>query len=121
MLTDPAVISVNSSNKSLVRINQDRYSSEYMLRTDTEEFRMRVRNSSRPNKAKGGIRVDRHNVELTHTVFPVAPSTRSYTRLAYVVFENEEGDPLVNTSYIVTALAGFLSAANVAKLQNLES
>jgi hypothetical protein len=121
MLTDPAVISVNGSNKSLTRINQDRYSSEYMFRSATEEFRMRVRNSSRPLKAKGGIRVDRHNVELTHTVFPVAPATRSFTRFAYVVFENEEGDTLLDPSYIVTALAGFLTAANVAKLQNFES
>jgi len=121
MLTDPFVISVNGVNKSLVRINQDRYSSEYMLRTNTEEYRMKVRNSSRPNKAKGGIRVDRHNVELTHTVFPVAPATRSFTRFAYVVFENEEGDTLLDPSYIVSALAGSLSAANIAKLQNFES
>lgn len=121
MLTDPLVISINGVNKSLNRVNQDRYSSEYMLRTTTEEYRVRIRNSSRPNKAKGGLRVDRHNVEITHTVFPVAPSTRSFTRFAYTVFENEEGDTLLDNSYVVTALGGLLSAANIAKLQGYES
>lgn len=120
MFADPAVVTVNSVAKSLVRINQDRYSSEYSLRTATEEFRMFIRNSSRIDK-KRALRVDRHNVELTHTLFPVAPATRSYVRKAYVVFENEEGDSLTDPQYVTSALLSFLTAANITKLMNLES
>lgn len=120
MFTDPAAITVNSVPKNLVRINQDRYSSEYLLRTSTEEFRMLIRNSTRVEKGRG-VTVDRHNVQLVHTVFPVAPSTRSYIRKAYVVFENEQGDTLTDPQYVTSALLAFLSAANITKLMNLES
>jgi hypothetical protein len=120
MFTDPAVVTVNAVAKNLVRINQDRYSSEYLLRSSTDEFRLRIRNSSRTEKATG-IRIDRHNVELTHTLFAVAPATRSYKRFAYVVFENQEGDTLTDPQYVTSALLAFLTAANITKLMNLES
>lgn len=120
MFTDPAVVTVNTVAKNLVRINQDRYSSEYLLRTATEEFRMLIRNSSRVEKGRG-VTIDRHNVQLVHTVFPVAPSTRSYIRKAYVVFENEQGDTLTDPQYVTSALMAFMTSANITKLMNLES
>jgi hypothetical protein len=121
MFADPLSVTVNSVAKALIRINQDRYSSEYLLRTATEEFRLKIRNTSRIDKKRGNIEVDRHNVELVHTVFPVAPSTRSFVRNAYAVFENERGDTLLDPAYIVVALSGFLTQANALKLMNLES
>jgi hypothetical protein len=120
MFNDPAVVTVNAVAKNLVRINQDTYSSEYMLRTATDEFKLNIRNTSRTDKSKK-LRVDRHNVELTQTVYPVAPSTRSYFRKAYLVFENEEGDTLTDPQYIVGALCAFMSNANIQRLINQES
>lgn len=120
MFTEPAVVTVNSVAKSLVRINQDKYSAEYLLRTALDEFRLRIRNSSYVNK-KTGVTTDRHNVELIHTVFPVAPSTRSYVRKTYTVIENEQGDTLTDPQYVASALFAFLSAANITKLMNFES
>jgi hypothetical protein len=120
MFADPAVVTVNSVAKSLVRINQDKYSSEYMLRSATDEYRLRIRNTSYPDKRRG-VTIDRHNVELIHTLFPVAPSTRSFIRKTYTVIENEQGDTLTDPQYVASALFAYLSAANITKLMNFES
>lgn len=123
MFADPAVITINGVAKSLTRINQDKYSSEYLLRTATEEYRMNVRNTSYPDK-KRNVTIDRHNVELIHTVFPVAPATLSTVRKTYTVIENQRGDTLTDPVLEAAGLAGYLTAssnANLAKLMNFES
>lgn len=122
MFASPAVITINGVAKSLERVNQDKYSSEYMLRTPTEQFQLNVRNNT--YKDKSGIMVDRHNAELVHTVFAVAPSTRNYVRKAYVVVENQQGDTLVDPLNDSVGLLSFLTAtsgANITKMLNFES
>lgn len=123
MFADPAVITVNGVAKSLTRINQDGYSSEYLLRNATEEFRLRTRNSSYRKKGDS-VLTDRHNVEFIHTVFPVAPATRSTVRKTYAVIENEQGDTLADPINVASAMFTFLTAstnANITKLLNFES
>lgn len=123
MFADPSVLTVNSVAKNLVRVNQDAYSSEYRLRSATDEFRLNIRNSSYVDKKRGG-RVDRHNIEFIQEVFPVAPATKSTIRKTYFVLENDVGDTLVDPVYIASALATFLTAstnANLTKLTNFES
>jgi hypothetical protein len=120
MFADPAVVTVNAVAKNLIRIRQDNYSSEYMLRSATDEFRMNIRNTSYSDK-KRGVEIDRHNVELIHTVFPVAPATLSTVRKVYAVIENQKGDSLTDPQYVASGLFAFLSAANITKLLNFES
>jgi len=123
MFADPAVLTVNAVAKNLVRINQDAYSSEYRLRSSTDEFRLNVRNTSYTDK-KRGSRVDRHNIEFVQEVFPVAPATTSFIRKAYLVFENDVGDTLTDPVYVASALCAFLTAstnANLTKMTNSES
>lgn len=123
MFADPTTLTVNSVAKALVRINQDKYSSEYLLRTATEEFRLNVRNSTYMDK-KRAVLIDRHNVEFIHTVFPVSPATLSTIRKTYTVIENQQGDTLADPTYVASALYAWLTAstnANITKLMNLES
>lgn len=120
MYADPAVVTINAVAKNLVRINQDKYSSEYVLRSATDEFRLNIRNSSYLDK-KRGVTVDRHNVELIHTVFPVAPSTLSTIPKTYTVIENQRGDTLVDPRNTALGLFAFLNSANIDKLMNFES
>jgi hypothetical protein len=120
MFADPAVVTINAVAKNLVRINQDKYSSEYLLRTATEEFRLSLRNTSYTDK-KRNVVIDRHNAELIHTVFPVSPSTTSYIRKSYCVIENQRGDTLVDPRYVAAGLFAFLTNANIDKLMNFES
>jgi hypothetical protein len=123
MFADPQTFSVNAVNKALVRINQDGYGSTYLLRSATDEFRLTIRNITRTDKARG-VQIDRHTVELVHTVFPVAPATLSSKRMCYTVIENQQGDTLTDPNYVATALYAWLTAsssANIAKLLNFES
>jgi hypothetical protein len=120
MFADPAVVTINAVAKNLVRINQDKYSSEYMLRTTTDEFRLNLRNTSYLDK-KRGVKIDRHNAELIHTVFPVAPATLSTVRKVYAVIENQQGDTLTDPRNVALGLFAYLNSANIDKLMNLES
>jgi len=123
MFADPQTLTVNSVAKALVRINQDGYGSTYLLRSTVDEFRLNIRNSSYTDKKRGVI-IDRHNVELVHTVFPVAPATLSVVRKVYTVIENQQGDTLVDPTYVASSLYAWLTAstnANITKLMNFES
>lgn len=123
MFADPAVVTINAVAKNLVRINQDAYSSEYLLRTTTEEYRLFIRNSSRTDK-KTGVRSDLHNAELRHTIFPVAPAVLSTIRKVYFVLENQMGDTLTDPINEAAGLFAFFTAssnANLTKMLNSES
>nr|UJQ85051.1 MAG: putative coat protein [Leviviridae sp.] len=120
MLGDTLVVTINAVAKTLNRINQDGYASEYFLREATQDFRMKVRHTKdRPTSA--GVAVDRHNVELTQTIYPVAPATVNKIRRVYGVITNENSDDSVQIGYLQAGLSGFLTAANVTKLANWES
>jgi hypothetical protein len=107
----------------LNRVNQDKYSSEYRLITDTKRVTLFIRNTTRFDKA-ASLSYDRHNVELTEVIYPVSPSVVATTRKAYFTFEVQQGDELV--SAIETA-AGLLywgiasSNASLTKLAAFES
>lgn len=120
MFADPAVVTVNAVAKNLVRINQDGYSSEYLLKNSLDEFRFTIRNTSYTDK-KRGVVIDRHTVQLTHTVYPVAPATLSTIRKTYVVIENQQGDTIAETGYIARALFDYLTTAKIVQLTNFES
>lgn len=123
MLADPTVVTINGVAKSLVRVNQDAYSSVYSLREATGDYRMNVRNTSKTDKSSGRV-TERHNVELIHTIYPVAPSTLSTVRKVYFVIENQQGDTLtdpLNEALALCALLTATSGAMITKMLNSES
>lgn len=121
MFADPITVTVNAVAKVLTKINQDGYSSEYLLQAEGSEYRLRIRNSSYNDKSRGNKRVNRHNVEIVYTIYPVAPSTISTIRKSYVVFENDNGDTLTDPVKVAAGLLTFLTEANLTKLINFES
>lgn len=120
MFTDTITLTVNAVAKVLTRINQDSYSSEYMLKNATECYTLKIRNIKFTDKSRGEQR-DRHNVEITHTVYPVAPATQSTLRKYYFVLENGEFDNTTDVVNFGVGAAGFQSATNYGKLLNWES
>lgn len=86
-------LTINGAVKTLNRIRFDGYSSEYLLRTATEEFRLFIRNSTvKPKILSPTLRgLDRHNAEVVHRIFATA-TTPEIVRRAYTVFENYAGD-----------------------------
>jgi hypothetical protein len=121
MFADTLTVTINAVAKNLVRINQDGYSSEYFLRETLGEFRLKLRNSSYTDKTRTGKKIDRHNVELTHTIYPVAPATLSTIRKVYTVFEFDQGDDLALSAKTVAGHSAFVTEANATKLLNWES
>lgn len=103
-------VTINSVAKVLNRINQDNYGSEYMLRSSTEEFRMKIRHSK--ENSKTGTVYERHNMELTHTVFATA-TTKEVVRNAYTVARGPLNDDVTPLGYLLAGFATYASNATV--------
>lgn len=120
MFADTITVTINAVAKILTRINQDGYGSEYYLKSATDDFRLRLRNTSYQDRVRG-IKVDRHNIELVHQVFAVAPATIPTIRKYYSVLENDATDSNVDSSKFAAGITGFQTEANFLKLLNWES
>lgn len=128
MFADPTTVTVNAVAKNLVRINQDSYGSEYLLREALQEFRLKIRSSQgKPRQQKtitGTVvsvqPVDRHSFELTQTVYATA-TTPEYVRKAYMVVEHLHIDTVTDPVNLANALVAFATSANITKIVNFEN
>lgn len=120
MFADTITVTINAVAKILVRINQDGFSSEYLLRETTGEFSLKLRNTSYTDKARG-VKVDRHNVELVETVYAVSPATIPLIRKYYSILENDKTDLVVSSAKFAAGITAFQTEANFTKLLNWES
>lgn len=119
---DPAVVTVNAVAKNLVRINQDGYGSTYRLRSALDDYTMKANNSSYKDK-NTGMMMDRHSLDIVHTVFATT-TVPAIRRHVYVVIENQQGDTLSDPLNVAVGLLSYLTAgsgANISKLLNFES
>lgn len=106
-------ITINSVAKILNRINDSEpNSSEYMLRTSTEEYRFKIRHSHIDRKGLDPLTrgVDRHNTEFTHTIF-ATPTTREVIRKAYATYEVYGSDDVAAVSLDVKGYLDYISAS----------
>lgn len=104
-------ITINSVAKVLNRINQDNYGSEYFLRSTSEEYRMKVRHSKESAQKDGTVN-DRHNVEITHTVY-ATPTTKQIVRQFYLVGRVPQDDDLTNAGYLFAGAIDYLDSSTV--------
>lgn len=84
----------------LNKINQDKYSSEYLFRNTTEEYRIKIRHSKVEATAKRAA-ADRHNIEVVKTIF-AAGDVAEYSQMVYFVIEHKPGNvptPLVDALF----------------------
>nr|UJQ85481.1 MAG: putative coat protein [Leviviridae sp.] len=107
---NPLVISVNAVNKTLQKINQDAFGSEYYLREATQEFRVKIRHSNEKATTGTGL-VHRSNIEITQTVFAVAPATVDNVRQVYLVLRNGKTDDAIAVGYLGSALSALMVQA----------
>jgi hypothetical protein len=102
-------ITINSVVKTLKRIKQDDFWTQYYLHEALEEWTVNVRHSiDSPNKF--GVVYDRHNVELIHTVFATV-SAPARTRNTYVTTRNERSDDYTLTGYDIIGVADLIKVA----------
>jgi hypothetical protein len=107
---NPLVISVNAVNKTLQKINQDNYGSEYYLREATQSFRVKIRHTTE-NAVTGSGKFQRHNVEITQTIFAVAPAVLDTVRTVYQVLRHGASDDAVQVGYLGASLSSLLVQA----------
>jgi hypothetical protein len=120
MLANTITIPSPSGSVVLTRINQDGYSSEYLKRTTTAQWRLLIRHSSvNPSSGRTGV-YDRHNVEYTHTVFAVG-DVPQYDRKVYFVTECKPGDSAIDAADGLFDLAIATSDALLTSLEAWES
>jgi len=109
MLGDTLVVTVNAVAKTLKKIDgSSPYQGEYLLREATQEFRAKVRHSLEKNLTTGR-QMDRHNVELTQTIF--ADGTTYLTplvRQVYTVIRNATGDSATAVDWLSDSLADWV-------------
>lgn len=115
MFGDTIVLGPNTFTK----INQDRYGAEYLFKAAGFNLVANIRHSKRK---VGSNSFDRHNVEITMTVYATATVPERVSK-TYLVWEHpiEENPTEIG---IVKDLASFLTAntnANILRVKNWES
>lgn len=118
-IANPLVITYNAVAKSLPRINMDNYGSEYLLQEATQEFRIKIRHS-KESAAKDGTQFDRHNVELTHTVYATLTDPARVTQ-EYAVIRNVLTESATELGYLNGAFCGLMTATFVSDLRGWQS
>lgn len=119
MLGDTLTITHDAQSRVLSKINQDNFTSQYLLRTATEEFRINVRHATESAKP-GAVPLERHNIEYIHTVFSTL-TLPEYKQIVSATIRGSRGDDPAVIGKTAKALIGFLSDANVSKLIAWES
>ncbi|DAD50057.1 TPA_asm: coat protein [ssRNA phage Esthiorhiza.4_11] len=104
-------ITVNSVAKVLNRINQDNYGSEYYLRSSLDEYRVKIRHS-KESPLSDGRQFDRHNVEVTHTVFAVG-AVPEIKRVDSFTNRTLGTDDITASGYLFAAFATYMANATV--------
>jgi hypothetical protein len=84
-VSDPLVLTIGGSAKSLNKINQDGYGSEWLLREALQEIRAKLRHSEKKPGADG-VAYDRHTFDVTITVYATDTDVQ-YDDNCYVVME----------------------------------
>jgi hypothetical protein len=114
-LANPMPITYNAVAKSLPRINQDSYGSEYFLAEATQSFRLKIRHSTESPQKDGSV-FDRHNVELTHVVYPTATTPQITSQVYSVLRDTPLNTAATEMSYLGGSLTGLLTSDNLAAL-----
>lgn len=122
MLGDSVTVTLGGSGgtaRVLKKINQDNYSAEYLGRVSTDELRLRIRHTKEKAGANGNS-LDRHNFELTQTVFATLTDPE-IVRQFYFVWRALPSDDAVAAQDLAEAVVYFSDAANLAKILGWES
>lgn len=119
MLGDTLVLPLSSGDVTLVKVNQDNYSSEYLFRNSASQYRARVRHSVTAAK-NGRPAYDRHNFEVVQTVF-ASGEVAEYERKFYFVIEQLPSDTSVEIGDAIADLSIATSNAFLSSLLGWES
>lgn len=114
MLGNTLVLPVTGGSITMVKINQDGYSSEYLFRDTVSQWQAKIRHTkTNPTATKPAY--DRHNFEVVQTVF-AAGAVPEFQRKFYFVIEQLPADIDIK---IADAAADLMIATSNAFLTSL--
>lgn len=106
----PLVLTINAVAKSLAKINQDNYGSEYYLRESTGDYRVKIRHST--DKAVVGTgQVHRSNVTVVQTVFSTVAGVPDESYEISMTVRNGKGADATKVGYLGSALSALMVQA----------
>lgn len=119
MLGNTLVLPQVGGDITLIKINQDNYSSEYMFRNATDQYVARIRHSRTKATALVPSK-DRHNFEVIRTTFATAVTPEDVVKF-YFVMEQSASSTNVNLADAVCDLSILTSNAFLKSLIAWES
>jgi hypothetical protein len=112
MFSDTLSLDIDGTVRDMVRINQDKYSSEYYLREDDHDRRLLIRHTSFTAPYDKAVTIDRHNVELSVVYFPDATFATPRKSKMYFVLELERRAlPFQGSAFAQSLLTAFSSVS----------
>lgn len=120
MLGNTLTLPQAGGDKVLVKISEQNYSSEYLLRASLDEYRARIRHTKVGPTAQRPYEADRHNFEVVHTVFQ-AGDVPQYERKFYFVIETKPGDTATALADAIADLMILSTNAFLVSLNGWES
>lgn len=121
MFADTLSLDIFGGTATFTRINQDKYSSEYIYKESASEYRLNIRNTSYTDKSRGNIRVDRHNFEVIRRIWATGGASHDTVYKAYGVFEVDSDGTVTAAQAFVPGVMEFFDSTNVGKMANFES
>lgn len=118
MIGDTLTITFDTVAKVANKINQDNYSSEYLYRSATEQFQIRIRHQNE-NVKPGQRQFERHQVDVTRTVFDSVNGDE--VSQVYTVIRLQKGTDPDNAEKLVAALCATMSASFIDKIVGWQS
>lgn len=108
MLANTLTITIDGAAKTLTRINQDNYGSEYRNSSATGETTLLIRNTVEKATASRPYDVMRHNLFLEEWVYATPTTSEKYFSTSAVFRRGRTSDP----AYLPKLLAGFTALVN---------
>ncbi len=90
MFANTLTLTIDGAAKTLNRINQDNYGSEYKMSSGTELITMLIRHSV--DKPAGDV-INRHNIYIERVIYATPTSTEKYFSTTFTLRERRGSDP----------------------------
>lgn len=90
MFNNTLTLTIGGFDRTLIRVNQDNYGSEYTYRDSVEQISMKIRHSAETN---GPTAINRHNVFIERTVYATPTALEKYFSVTVTLRDRKGSNP----------------------------
>jgi hypothetical protein len=106
MYANTITVTIDSTDRVLTRVQEDKNGSLYRLKSATELFELKFRHSV---GSSNGVAVNRHNVIFEHTVFATVSALETKHSHSVTITETNGVDPSDEENTIIGLVAAMAS------------